>query len=209
MKRLSYVEARSLLTGSGWGANDAQDIRRFDQQFGMTTRQQTFAEEQGRAATGLAGQRFGLETELGRGNLALSQSAQAFTQARDPFNATQKAANLRGPAPPPLTVQGAPEPPPARLAAVQPSPYEGMAPGLRSTFEGGTPGQARTPLAPLSGQARMRLLPSEKRILDAEILSRGIEPEDYDEISRRLTQTGQPSQQRRVIRRRQTQPSLY
>jgi len=121
--------------------------------------------------------------------------------------------------PMPPTMSGKPgaitqlKPPPlAGARTMQPPPiseYEGMAPGLRAAFEGKPIAAPKTPLPPLSGQDRARLLPSEKRILDAEHLSRGINPDDADEIARRLTDTAQPAMTRRTVRREPVAASAY
>ena len=80
-------------------------------------------------------------------------------------------------------------------------PYSGMIPGLQSVFRGQQQRAAQTPLPWLSGQANTRLLPSERRILGAEAQSRGIEPDDYFEQSRRLSQTGAPPRRYNRARR--------
>ena len=87
------------------------------------------------------------------------------------------------------------------LATQEEDPYGGMIPGLQSVFRGQQQRAAQTPLPWLSGQANTRLLPSERRILGAEAQSRGIDPEDYFEQSRRLSQTGAPPRQYNRARR--------
>ena len=172
---LSQEQSRGAAALAGQRFGFEQEMGRG--QLGLSTRQQGFTEEQGRGAAALAGQRFGLESELGRGGLDLQRQAQRWQQARDPFSATAKAQMLRG----------------GDFGAAPTSRFSDMpAPGVRSVFTNETPGEVQSPLPWISAQDRNRLLPSEQRILGAEVQSRGIDEDDYWEQSRRLTATGEP-----------------
>ena len=185
-------------------------------QLGLGQRAQTLSEELGRGQFGLQERSQALSEELGRGRLGLEQAQFQFARERSPASAISRTFGLRGMQPPATLPPGAPGSAtggldttmrPLSQGEIMSSPY--TAPGVRYGLGGIKPPRVQLPLAAISGQRLQGLLPSERSELSATVEAAGVNPEDYFEHSRRLTEVTPPALQRRVLRRPAQAAGVY